>query len=457
MPLKLGVYLERIWPLNVAPIFVLMELSQNVTTRREFLKTSALLGGALAAPAILPGKLFAKENSDTLRIGLIGCGGRGSGAANQALSADKNVVLVAMGDAFEDRLQSSLKNLQASHPDKVKVNPDKCFVGLDAYQKVIDSGVDVVLLTTPPGFRPVHLKAAIAANKHVFTEKPMATDAPGVRTVLAAAEEAKKKNLSVVAGFCYRYNTGVRAIMDQIHQGAIGDIRALHTTYNTGSVWSPFARQPEWTDIQYQVKNWYYYSWLSGDHIAEQAVHSIDKMSWAMKDVPPVRCVALGGRQARTAPEYGNIFDHFSVVYEYASGARGFHSCRQQAGCFSDNSDYIMGSDGVAHIVRAFSGPFIIKGKADWRFHEDKASDMYQNEHDQFFASIRNGKLINDGIWMAHSTLLALMGRMAAYTGQAVTWEEAMNSQEKLVPENLTWQTPAPVVQVAVPGQTRFV
>src|SRR5881296_434967 len=204
-----------------------------LSSRREFLKTSAMVGSVLAAPAILPGHLFAKENTETLRLGLIGCGGRGSGAADQALNADKNVVLTALGDAFEQPLQNSLKTLQGKHEDKIKVSPDKCFVGLDAYQKVIDSGVDVVLLASPPGFRPVHLKAAVDAGKHIFTEKPMATDAPGVRAVLAIAEEAKKKNLSIVAGFCYRYSDGVRAIMEQIHDGAIGEVRALYTTYNT--------------------------------------------------------------------------------------------------------------------------------------------------------------------------------------------------------------------------------
>jgi predicted dehydrogenase len=433
------------------------DTSPTSTTRREFLKTSALIGGALAAPAILPGKIFAAENSDTLRIGLIGCGGRGSGAASQALTADKNVALVAMGDAFEDRLQTSLKNLRTSHAEKVTVTPQKCFVGLDAYQKVIDSGVDVVILATPPGFRPAHLKAAVAAGKHVFCEKPMATDAPGVRSVLATAEEAKQKNLSLVAGFCYRYNNGVRAIMQQVHDGAIGEMRALYTTYNTGYVWSPFPRQPDWTDMKYQIKNWYYYTWLSGDHIAEQAVHSIDKMAWAMKDVPPLKCVAHGGRQVRTGPEFGNIFDHFSVVYDYPNGVRGFHFSRQQNGCFNDNSDYFMGSDGVAHIVRAFSGPFVVKGKTNWRFKEDKPTDMYQNEHDELFASIRSGKPINDGVRMAHSTLLAIMGRMAAYTGQEVTWEQALNSKEDLSPSQISWDTPVSVLPVAMPGETKLV
>lgn len=362
-----------------------------------------------------------------------------------------------MADAFDDRLQKSLESLRKAHPDKVKVTPDKCFIGLDAYQKVIDSGVDVVLLASPPGFRPVHLKAAVDAGKHVFTEKPMATDAAGVRSVLATVAEAKRKNLAMVAGFCYRYNNGVRAIMQKIHDGAIGDVKALYTTYNTGPVWSPFARQPEWTDMQYQVKNWYYYTWLSGDHLVEQAIHSLDKMAWVMKDEPPVRCVAHGGRQVRTGPEYGNVYDHFSIVYDYANGVRGFHFSRQQAGCFNDNSDYFMGSDGVAQIVKAFSGPFIVKGKTDWRYREEKPTDMYQNEHDELFASIRNGKPINDGVRMAHSTMLGIMGRMAAYTGEAITWEQAMNSKESLVPEKLAWSSPAPSVAVAMPGQTKFV
>ena len=425
-------------------------------SRRQFLRNSAIVGGILAAPAILPGNLFAGTNSETLKVGLIGCGGRGSGAANQALKADPNVVLTAMGDAFDDRLQGSLRELQAAVPGQVKVTPDKCFVGLDAYQKVIDSGVDVVLLATPPGFRPQHLKAAIAAGKHVFCEKPMATDAPGVRTVLEAVEQARQKKLSLVAGFCYRYNSGVRAIMEKIHSGAIGDVRALYTTYNPGYVWSPFPRNPAWTDLQMQVKNWYYHTWLSGDHIAEQAVHSIDKMAWVMKDVPPLKCVAHGGRQVRTGAEFGNIYDHFSVVYEYADGVKGFHFSRQQMDCANDNSDYFMGADGAAHIVRAFSGPFVIKGKNSWRFKEEKPTDMYQQEHNELFESIRKGTPINDGIRMAHSTLLAIMGRMAAYTGQEVTWEQALNSKESLVPETPNWNSPVTQPPVPMPGRTKI-
>jgi len=429
----------------------------SFTSRRDFLKTSAFAGAVLAAPAILPGRLFAADNAETLRIGLIGCGGRGTGAASNALKADPNVSLVAMGDAFREPLEKSLKALQGSSDiaAKVKVTPEKCFVGFDAYQKVLDSGVDVVLLATPPGFRPQHLKAAVAAGKHIFCEKPMATDAPGVRSVMASAAEARKKNLALVAGFCYRYNVGVRAFMDQVHQGAIGDIRAIHTCYNTAGVWTK-TRQPGWTDMQWQMHNWYYYTWLSGDHIVEQAVHNLDKMSWLMKDAPPKSCMAVGGRQVRTAPEFGNIYDHFAVVYDYDNDVRAFHFCRQQDGAASDVSDHVWGSDGVGHIVRAYTGPFVIRGKTNWRHRDEKARDMYQIEHDELFASIRNGKPINDGEWMAQSTMLAIMGRMAAYTGQQITWEEAINSKENLFPEKLAWDAPISVQPVAMPGITKF-
>ena len=368
------------------------------------------------------------------------------------MNADKNVMLTAMGDVFEDRLQSSLKALQTNQPEKVQVTPENCFIGLDAFQKVIDSGVDVVLLCTPPGFRPEHLKAAVAAGKHVFCEKPMAVDAPGVRSVLRSAAEAQRQKLALVSGFCWRSNYGERAIMERIHDGEIGAPMGLHNTYNTGPIWVK-PRQPGQTDLEYQLRNWYYFAWLSGDHIVEQAVHSLDKMAWAMKDVPPVRCVAHGGRQVRTGIEYGHIYDHFSVVYEYASGARGFHFCRQQAGCANDNSDYIIGTKGIAKI-KAF-GPLEITGENNWRFRGDRP-DMYQVEHDELFASIRKGQPINHGTWMAQSTLLAIMGRMAAYTGQVITWEQALNSGETLGPDRLDWNMDLAVPPVPMPGQTKF-
>jgi myo-inositol 2-dehydrogenase / D-chiro-inositol 1-dehydrogenase len=429
--------------------------SNNLTSRRDFLKTSALVGSALAAPAIMPGDLFGRENTDTLRVGLIGCGGRGSGAASQALNADKNVVLTAMGDAFEDQLQKSLQSLQKDHADKVKVTPEKRFVGLDAYQKVIDSGVDVVLLATPPGFRPVHLKAAIDAGKHVFCEKPMATDSPGLRSVLESVKAAKEKKLALVAGFCWRYEGARQEFYKKIHEGAIGDIRAIYATYYTGPVkpMPPASSRPaEIGDLEWQMRNWYNFTWLSGDGYLEQACHSVDKLAWGFKDVSPLKAVAVGGRQ--TPNNQGDIFDHMFVVYEFPDDARGFVGQRQIANCYSDNSDYLMGSAGFGKI-QGWSAPFT-KGKENWRYKGPK-TDMYQNEHNELFASIRSGKVINDGEWMAHSTLMAIMGRMAAYTGQEVTWEQAMNSQEKLVPDHLDWKMKLDIAPMPVPGLTKLI
>jgi predicted dehydrogenase len=426
--------------------------ANSLTSRREFLKASALVGSALAAPAILPGSLFARENTDTLRVGLIGCGGRGSGAASQALHADKNVVLTAMGDAFDDQLQRSLSSLQKEHGDKVKVTPEKCFVGLDAYQKVIDSGVDVVLLATPPGFRPVHLKAAVDAGKHIFCEKPMATDAPGVRSVLESVKSAKEKNLSLVAGFCWRYELARREFYKRLHEGAIGDLRAIYATYYTGPVkpMPPVSERPaEMGDLEWQVRNWYNFVWLSGDGYVEQAVHSVDKVAWAMKDQPPLKAVAVGGRQ--TPNNQGDIYDHMFVVYEYPDDVRAFVGQRQIAHTYSENSDYLMGAAGFGRIPG-----LTLKGKENWRY-KGPTADMYQTEHDELFASIRSGKPINDGERMAHSTLMGIMGRMAAYTGQEITWDQALNAQAKLVPDQLDWKMKLDIAPMAIPGVTGLV
>jgi len=427
------------------------------TSRRQFLKasTTAALGSVFAANLSFPEKTFA-ANSATLKVGLIGCGGRGTGAANQALNADKNVVLTAMADVFENQLQGSLRTLKGEVGDRVKVDPDHCFVGLDAYQKVIDSGVDVVILATPPGFRPQHLQAAVAAGKHIFCEKPVATDSPGIRSALASVEEAKKKKLALVAGFCWRYDYPRRGLFQRIHDGAIGDLRAIYGTYYTGPV-KPMppasARKPGMTEIEWQLRNWYNFGWLCGDSLVEQAVHSVDKIAWAMKDVPPLKAVAIGGRQV---PAHGgNIYDHFEVNYEYADGVRGFLGCRQQSNCYSENKDYLMGAKGLANIGGRRQAVEII-GEKDWHY-EGPQPDMYQVEHDELFASIRAGKPINDGVRMCTSTLMAIMGRMAAYTGQEITWEMAMNSKEQLVPEKLDWQMALNVPPLAMPGITKFV
>ncbi|MBX7165609.1 MAG: Gfo/Idh/MocA family oxidoreductase [Pirellulales bacterium] len=419
-------------------------------SRRTFLKHTAVTAAttALASRVAFPGGAHA-ASSDVLKIGLIGCGGRGTGAAANALAADQNVKLWAMGDTFSDRLESSLANIRKEAAAKVDVSPERCFVGFDAYQQVIDSGVDVVVLATPPHFRPQHLAAAVAAGKHVFAEKPVAVDGPGVRSVLATVEEAKKKNLSLVSGLCWRYDSGMRETFARVHDGALGDIVAMQVNYNVGGLWM-HPRKEGWSDMEWQIRNWLYFTWLSGDHNVEQHVHSLDKAAWTMKDQPPLRATGLGGRQVRTGSEYGHIFDHHAVVYEYPNDVKLFAFTRQQNGCSSDVNDYLMGTKGTCDVMK-----HEIRGETKWRYRGEKPN-MYQVEHDELFASIRSGNPRNDGHYMSYSTMLAILGRMATYTGQTITWEQAMNSQEDLSPAKYEWGD-LPVAPVAMPGVTRFV
>ena len=418
----------------------------------EFLRRDVLKGGALlaAAPALLQGAPV----SNAIRVGLVGCGGRGSGAAAQALKADDYSELVAVADIDQERIDNCLVQLRKVAGEKVKVESSRMYLGLDAYQKLIESNVDLVLLATPPGFRPRHLRAAIDANKHVFCEKPVAVDAPGVRNVIETAKLAKEKNLSLVAGFCWRYSNYIKATFDQVANGAIGNIVSYYGTYYTSPV-KPMppesARPATMSDVEWQIRNWYNFVWTCGDGLVEQAVHSVDKIAWAFGDKPPVSCVAVGGRQIPA--NGGNIYDHFEINYLYPNNVRAFLGCRQIEGCYNENSDYIMGTEGVCTIGR---GPMPrINGKTNWAF-EGQKNDMYQAEHDALFASIRQSKPINDGDRMATSTMLAIMGRMAAYTGQLVTWEQAMNSQERLFPEQLDWKGSMPVTPMPRPGVTKL-
>src|SRR6266542_6256480 len=340
------------------------------TSRREFIKTSsvAALGGVLGANLGFPEKSFA-ENSETLKVGLIGCGGRGNGAAADALAADSDTVLYAMGDIDPANLELGLREVAKSVTDqsRIQVPAERRFVGLDAYEKVMASGVDVVLLTTPPGFRPQHFQAAVAAGKHAFLEKPIATDVAGVRSVRVGAEEAKRKGLAVQSGFCWRANTSRIEFFKRLHDGAIGEVRSLYHTYLTSPV-KPMppasARKPGMTDVEWQIRNWYNFVWLCGDGLVEQAIHSIDKMFWAMKDVPPLRCTAVGGRQ--TPNHEGNIYDHIEVNYEWANGVRGFLGQRQIPNCHSETKDYILGAKGSAGLGGR-RGPEII-AEQTWRY-----------------------------------------------------------------------------------------
>jgi myo-inositol 2-dehydrogenase/D-chiro-inositol 1-dehydrogenase len=426
-----------------------LTLGLSKTSRRTFIKSTgaAVIGGAALG---FPNPLFARSDN-TLKVGLIGCGGRGTGAAGQALNADPDVVLTAMGDVFQDRLDQSYENLLKMHPDKVKVAKENKFVGFDAYKKVIESDVDVVLLATPPGFRPDHLMAAVEAGKHTFSEKPMAVDAPGVRKVLAAAKKAREKNLSVVSGFCLRYDLQKQALFGKVLDGEIGDIAALSSTRNGGGLWYK-PRQSGWTEMENQMRNWYYYNWLSGDFIAEMIVHSLDMMSWIMGDKMPVKATGTGGRQSRVEEKWGNIYDHFAIEFEYEGGVKGYNFCRQQTNCSNKNTVEVFGTEG-----KAFYGGFRheIAGKKEWKSQGER-NDIFQAEHDALFASIRNGKHMNDGEKMANSTMMAILGRMVAYSGQTITWEEAINSNQVLGPEidQYNWDLDFPGPDVAIPGIT---
>lgn len=423
-------------------------------SRRQFLKRASWATAATALVACQGMQSVHAAGDDTLRVGLIGCGGRGTGAASQALMADSRVKLTAMGDAFADRIEISLKGLRDSELEgKVDVPPERRFAGFDAYQKVIESGVDVVLLTSPPHFRPLHLKAAVEAGKHVFAEKPCAVDSPGVHSVLKSCEEAKKKGLSVVSGLCLRYHDPYREAIGRIRDGALGDIHTLLANDYRGLLWLK-PRQPDWTDMHWQMRNWYYFTWLSGDFNVEQHVHNLDVCAWAMGDQYPTKAVGMGGREVRKGPEFGNIYDHHSVVYEYANGSRLISNTRQMAGCENDISVHIVGSQGTALLTERDNG-VRIDAKDKWAYRGDP-KNLYQVEHDELFASIRAGKPINNGEYMAKSTLLAIMGRMATYTGREITWEMAWNSKEDLTPPKYEWgEIAAP--PVAVPGVTKFV
>ena len=430
------------------------ETKTSQSSRRHFLQGGATVAGtAIAANAIATPPAVHAAGSDILKVGLVGCGGRGTGAANNALHADPHVKLVAVGDAFRGQAENCLRNLKNSTTiaDKVTVDADHVFVGLDAYQAVIDT-VDVVLLCSPPGFRPKHLRAAVDAGCHIFTEKPMATDSPGVRSVIESVKLSKEKNLSVVAGFCWRYSSPKLAFFDRIHAGEIGDVRASYGTYLGGPVKpmpSADTRPSGMTDLEWMIHNWYNFAWLSGDGLVEQACHTVDWIAWTMQDTHPVSCTALGGRQIPT--EGGNIYDHVEVNYLWANGARSFLSQRQIAGCYGENNLYVLGTEGNASLTRN-TQISDLNGETTWKY-KGPNPDMYQVEHNELFASIRSGNPMNHGERMVNSTMMSIMGRMAGYSGDQITWEMALNSPQSLAPENITdWNSPVVFRGVPHPG-----
>lgn len=438
------------------------EAEACLPSRREFIRTSS----ALALSGVLASNLGIARSAhaagdDTIRIGLVGCGGRGTGAANQALSTPGKTKLVAMADGFADRVESSLKNLQkvSAIADKIDVPKERQFAGFDAYQKVIDSGVDLVILATPPGFRPIHFKAAVDAGKHVFMEKPVAVDGPGVRSVLASAEVAKKKNLAVGVGLQRHHQKAYLETMKRLHDGAIGDFVAMRAYWNGAGVWVR-PRQDGQTEMDYQMRNWYYFNWLCGDHICEQHIHNLDVVNW-LKGSYPVRANGMGGRQVRTGKEYGEIFDHHAVEYEYDDGSRMFSQCRHIPGCWASVSEHVHGSKGWADISE---GEISVKGETPWKYRGRGDANPYQQEHDDMFAAIRSGTPYSEAVNGALSTLTSILGRMATYSGKVVTWEDALNSNISLAPQEYSFNATPPVVPgpdglyaIAVPGQSQVV
>jgi predicted dehydrogenase len=358
--------------------------------------------------------------------------------------------LYAMGDMFQDHLDTARANLQRKNGERFDVSSDRCFVGFDAYKGVLASGVDLVILATPPGFRPTHLAAAVAAGKHIFTEKPVGVDGPGIRQVLAAAEEAKQKNIAVVAGTQRRHQAGYVESMQRIHAGALGNLTSARCYWNQGKLWMK-PRENEWSDMEWQLRNWLYFTWLSGDHICEQHVHNLDVINWAMGG-PPVRAVGLGGRQVRTSPDYGNIYDHFAVDYEYSNGAHCMSMCRQIPGCENNVSEAVVGTKGR---WEGRPGNYIFDNGERTRLRV-KEINPYDQEHIDLVASIREGRPLNELKTVAESTLTAIMGRMSTYTGQAVAWEQALNSKENLLPAELK-MGPLATPAIAVPGETELI
>jgi predicted dehydrogenase len=428
----------------------------NPLDRRDFITRST---AALAAASVVgfPAIMHAQTAVKPIRIALVGCGGRGTGAAGQALNAGGDVQLVALGDVFADRLETAYQNFKnGDYAARVLVDDAHKFVGLDAIDKICAlPEVDVVLLTTPPGFRPEHLQKCVDAGKHTFCEKPCATDAAGVQRFLAATKAAKEKGLGLLSGFCYRFAAGERDFFRRVHAGEIGDVRAVYGSYMGGSPWVK-KRKEEWSDLEYQLRNWMYFTWLSGDHLVEQAIHSVDKMLWSFNDATPVRAWSLAGRQQRTEEEYGHVFDHFAVGYEFSGGRMGTIFCRQQQNTWGNSGEKLFGTKGTGEIVAFTSQSYQLLDGTKWKYNGPKP-DMYQNEHNEFFASLRTGQPLNMGEQLAHSTMVGIMGRMAGYTGQVVTWDEAVNAKEDLRPtEPLDWKMKLPTPPVAIPGRTKI-
>jgi len=438
--------------------------------RRQFVKNSGMaMGGLMLSPTLMAKAHI--DGTDEIKIGLIGCGGRGTGAVVQAMNSGQNVKLVAMCDAFEDNVEKCYKritdpNFQDWSSDepidmrpKIDVPKEHRFSGFEGYKKLIPL-VDVVLIATPPGFRPLHFEEAIKQNKHVFMEKPLAVDAPGVRKVLEVAELAKQKKLNVVVGLQRHYQKVYQQWVEMLHEGVIGDIISSRVYWNSGGVWVR-PRKPEQTEMEYQMRNWYYFNWLCGDHITEQHIHNLDVGNW-VKQAYPVRVHGMGGRQVRNGKDHGEIFDHHFLEYEYEDGSRMFSQCRHIKGCQNKVSEAFHGTNGSA------PKPGVIKTKTGYKildYNDKKDPNPYQVEHDLLFEAIAKGEYkFADAENGAKASMTSIMGRMATYSGQVIEWDKAINSTISLAPAVYSWKANPPVMPdadgyypIAVPGETKVV
>lgn len=442
--------------------------SENKNSRREFVKTTAMLtGGAMALPLMSKANFFSGADN-IIKVALIGCGGRGTGAALQACLSKQNVKLVAMADAFRDRIDSCYKTLTKDDlsdwtgtagniKSKIDVPEERKYTGFDAYKKAI-ADADVVILTTPPGFRPIHFEEAISKGKHVFMEKPVATDPAGIKKVLDTAEMAKQKKLNVVVGLQRHYQNSYRELYAK--KDLIGDITSAQAWWNNDGVWvNP--RKYNQTEMEYQMRNWYYFNWLCGDHINEQHIHNIDVINW-FKGSYPVKAQGMGGRQVRKGKDHGEIFDHHYVEFHYADGSILNSQCRHIPGTMSKVDEMLTGTKG-----KIFCGAANIKdhkGNILFQFDKTKENDPYQSEHDELFAAIAKGEYkFANAEYGAKSTMTAILGRMATYSGQVMDWEKTINSGISIMPKEFDWNAMPPVVPdengfypIAKPGVTKY-
>jgi myo-inositol 2-dehydrogenase / D-chiro-inositol 1-dehydrogenase len=433
-------------------------MHQVPPARRDFLKTTATAGATLALAAGGLPAVHASSN-ETIRVGLIGAGGRGAGAARDVLNSASNVELYAVADIWPKKMEDFFKGLKRdkitedgkSHElgNRINVPTERQFLGFDAYKKVLESGANYIMLCTPPGFRPLHLEAAVAAGKNIFTEKPVAVDGPGIRKVYAAYEESKKKNLNIIAGTQRRHQLGYVETIKRLHDGALGDINFLRCYWNQGILWK-VDRTEKMSDLEWQLKNWYNFVWICGDHIVEQHVHNIDVCNWVMKD-HPIKARGAGYR-TRTDPNFGHIYDFFSVEYEYPKSVFMHSMCRQISGCWESVSEHVYGTKGYcnpgAHTING--NPIVSRTEAR------RAQGPYVQEHTDLIEAIRSGKTVNELKNVADSTLTAIMGRMSAYSGKEVTWEQALNSKIDTFPTKLDFDERYPTPEVPVPGKYKL-